>query len=81
MTLGKSSGSPSSEEFLVTYKSNWSEECLMQEQGPKELVREYYTDKLRLIERSNPDFSEKEKVRALHKGFREEIKDKLTGQL
>ena len=53
----------------------------MQEQGPKELVREYYTDKLRLFERSNPGFSEKEKVRALHKGLREEIKDKLIGQL
>ena len=62
-----------------TYESDWSEECLTRVQGPKELVREYYTDKLRLIERSNPNFSEAEKVRALHKGLRQGIKDCLMG--
>ena len=62
-----------------TYESNWSEECLMRVQGPKELVWEYYTDKLLLIERSNPNFSEAEKVRVLHKGLRQGIIDCLMG--
>ena len=48
-------------------------------QGPKELVREYFTDKLRLIERGNPSLTEAEKVRAIHKGLRAEIKKSLKG--
>ena len=62
-----------------TWETDWSEESLSRIQGPKELVREYFTEKLRLIERVNPGLTEAEKVRAIHKGLRAEIKKSLKG--
>ena len=62
-----------------TYKSDWSRECVRRKHGPQELVREYVTDKLRLMERTNANLSEDERVSQLHDGLREEIQMALGG--
>ena len=60
-----------------TYMQDWNREAKQRTQGQTELVREYVTDKLRLIERCNAGLTEAARISELYDSLKEDIQDRL----